>query len=141
MPSGVCSPSQDYRLAKQIASTVGWRRVAYRLVFAYVFDKKVGEMMQPLYRATMNKLGVPRNAPLKAAHSTLWLSGEKLMGCERITMLMKMLRCKDARGMAMAGAVQRLQQYVGCEQPVLETKLYKCDCLEKCAREEGCRSG
>ena len=57
---------------------------------------------------------------------------------ERATMLLRLLNVKDTRGRALEGAVHRLQQWVGCEEPVLETDWMRCRCVEAGLTERPC---
>jgi hypothetical protein len=125
-------------LAKQVASTVGWRRLAYRLTYTYVFGSEAPAIMQPLRKAVMSRLRVPANAAKHVSAALVWSSAEDMLNADRIAVLLKTLSWQDTRGRAMAGAVQRLQQYVGCSDPVLQTKLFKCGCSGGCKGDKYC---
>jgi hypothetical protein len=54
------------------------------------------------------------------------------LAAERVLMLMRLLGGGGVPARAVGGAVRELQRYVGCGDPVLETKHMRC----KCAKEE-----
>ena len=45
-------------LALQVAQAVGWRRIAYRLRFVYVFEQQMDAVVMPLKTALVSKLGL-----------------------------------------------------------------------------------
>ena len=55
------------------------------------------------------------------------------LAVEKVPMLMRLLGAKGVPARAMGGAVhvRELQRYVGCGEPVLETKHMRCECSSR----------
>ena len=92
----------------------------------------------PLKKALTSKLGMDPGTPLGVVNSLVWQSGADLMFEERLTLLLRLLNTDDTRGKALGGAVQRLQQWVGCHTPVLETNWMGCRCVAAGLKEKPC---
>ena len=119
-------------LAERLATAVGWRRLAYRLRFAYVFGSQLEKVAMPLKKALVAKLGLPPGTPLGVLGSAVVMSAGDAMLVERLSMAVKLLNTEDMRGWALRGSVQRQQQYEGCSMPVLEAGSSKCRCKKQC---------
>ena len=126
-------------LASRIARGVGGRRVVYRLTFQYVFSEEVTKIMRPIQATVGKQCGLSCKTATNLVGATVMETGGDMITTERIVMLMRLLQSEDARGRVTAGAVQRLQQYVGCSTPVLQTKLMRCHCMFPC--NQGLRCG
>ena len=95
-------------------------------------------LLMPLKKALVPKLGLGQSTPLALIHSIVWQSGADMMFEERLTLLMRLLNTTDTKGKALGGAVMRLQQWVGCEEPVLQTNWMSCRCVSAGLRDTGC---
>ena len=126
-------------LVMQVAQAVGWRRLAYRLRFVYVFEEQMKEVVMPLKTALVSKLGLAPGTPLGVLNSAIWMSAADAMLVERVALFVKLLNTEDMRGWALRGAVQRQQQYEGCNRPVLEAGNSRCRCVELAAADECCK--
>jgi hypothetical protein len=130
-------------LAVRVAEGVGWRRLAYRLLYVYAFPEEVERGGKRLKKAVLDKIGLAPGTPLGVLYSSVWGSSGDMMAVERLTVMMRQLNAGDMRGRGLAGAIQRLQQYVGCSAPVLETDWFRCRCGEseqRCGGDKGCWS-
>ena len=119
-------------LAERVCMAVGWRRLAYRLRFAYVFGSQLNTMAMPMKKALTAKLGLPPGTPLGALHSAVMMATEDGMLVERTALLVKLLNTEDMRGWALRGAIQRQQQYEGIEQAVMQAGNSRCKCKKQC---------
>ena len=107
--------------------------MAYRLRFVYVFEEQMKEVVMPLKTALVSKLGLAPGTPLGVLNSAIWMSAADAMLVERVALFVKLLNTEDMRGWALRGAVQRQQQYEGCNRPVLEAGNSRCRCVELAA--------
>ena len=126
-------------LALQVAQAVGWRRIAYRLRFVYVFEQQMDAVVMPLKTALVSKLGLAPGTPLGVLNSAILMSAADAMLVERVALFVKLLNTEDMRGWALRGAVQRQQQYEGCNEPVLQAGNARCCCVKLLAADESCK--
>ena len=75
-------------------------------------------------------MGLPVGTAAAAADSFVWMAEQDELAVERILMLMRLLGGGGVPARAVGGAVRELQKYVGCGEPVLETKHMRCSCVE-----------
>ena len=68
-----------------------------------------------------------------AIDSFVWLAEQGELAAERVVMLMRLLGGGGVPTRAVGGAraVRELQRYVGCGEPLLETKHMRCKCAEE----------
>jgi hypothetical protein len=83
-------------------------------------------------RAFLQKMGLPPGTVAAATDSFVWMAEQDELATERVLMLMRLLGGGGVPARAVGGAVRELQRYVGCGDPVLQTKHTRC----KCAKEE-----
>lgn len=79
----------------------------------------------------MKKMGLPPGTAAVGADSFVWMAEQDELAVERILMLMRLLGGGGVPARAVGGAVRELQRYVGCGQPVLETKHMRCKCEQE----------
>ena len=96
----------------------------YRLRLLSVLEGEARKICQPLRRAFLQKMGLPPGtaAAAAAADSFVWMVEQDELAVERVRMLMRLLGGGGVPARAVGGAVRELQRYVGCGEPVLETK-------------------
>ena len=87
-----------------------------------VSGEEVRRICQPLRKAFLHKMGLSRGTAAAAADSFVWLAEQDELATERVLMLMRLLGGGGVPARAVGGAVRELQRYVGCGEPVLETK-------------------
>ena len=119
-------------LVERLGKAVGWQRLLYRVKLLSIPGEVVRKVCQPLRRAFLQKMGLPPGTAAAAADSFVWLAEQDELAAERVLMLMRLLGGGGMPARAVGGAVRELQRYVGCGEPVLETKHMRC----KCAQEE-----
>ena len=73
-------------------------------------------------------MGLPPGTAAAAADSFVWMAEQDELAVERVLMLMRLLGGGGVPARAVGGAVSELQKYVGCGEPVLETKHMRCSC-------------
>ena len=61
----------------------------------------------------------------------MWMAEQDELAVERVLMLMRLLGGGGILARAVGGAVRGLQRYVGCGEPVLETKHMRCKCSSR----------
>ena len=119
-------------LVEMCGKAVGWQRLLFRTKLLSVPGEEVRKICQPLRRAFLQKMGLPPGTAAAAADSFVWMAEQDELATERVLMLMRLLGGGGVPARAVGGAVRELQRYVGCGDPVLETKHMRC----KCAKEE-----
>ena len=119
-------------LVERLSKAVGWQRLLYRVKLLSIPGEVVRRVCQPLRRAFLQKMGLPPGTAAAAAGSFVWLAEQDELAAERVLMLMRLLGGGGMPARAVGGAVRELQRYVGCGEPVLQTKHMRC----KCAQEE-----
>ena len=101
----------------------------------------VRRICQPLRKAFHQKTELPPGTSRAAAtaDSFVWMAEQDEQATERVLMLMRLLGGEGVTARAVGGAVRELQRYVGCGEPVLETKHTRCECAkEECSSCNGC---
>ena len=119
-------------LVEMCGKAVGWQRLLFRTKLLSVPGEEVRRVCQPLRRAFLQKMGLPPGTAAAAADSFVWMAEQDELATERVLMLMRLLGGGGVPARAVGGAVRELQRYVGCGDPVLETKHMRC----KCSKEE-----
>ena len=110
---------------------MGWQRLLYRLKLLSVPEGEARKICQPLRRAFLQKMGLPPGTAAAAADSYVWMAEQDELAVERVLMLMRLLGGGGVPARAVGGAVRELQRYVGCGEPVLETKHMRCKCSSR----------
>ena len=82
----------------------------------------VRKICQPLGIAFLQKMGLPSGTAAATADSFVWMAEQDELAAERVLMLIRLLGGGGRPARAVGGAVRELQRYVGCDEPVLETK-------------------
>ena len=118
-------------LVEMCSKAVGWQRLIYRTKLLHVSGEGVMKICQPLRRAFLQKMGLPPGTAAAAADSFVWMAEQDELATERVLMLMRLLGGGGVPARAVGGAVRELQRYVGCGDPVLETKHMRCKCVEE----------
>jgi hypothetical protein len=119
-------------LVEMCGKAVGWQRLLFRTKLLSVPGEEMRKICQPLRRAFLQKMGLPPGTAAAAADSFVWMAEQDELATERVLMLRRLLGGGGVPARAVGGAVRELQRYVGCGDPVLETKHMRC----KCAKEE-----
>ena len=83
-------------------------------------------------KAVLAKVGLHPGAAGAAVDTMVWLAADDEIVRERVVLLVRLLQSGGVVQMALEGAIQELQRYVGVEAPVLETAAMKCGCEKKC---------
>ena len=99
----------------------------YRLKLLSVPEGEAREICQPLRRAFLQKMGLPPGTAAAATDSYVWMAERDELAVERVLVLVRLLG-GGVPTRAVGGAVRELQRYVGCGEPVLETKHMRCKC-------------
>jgi ribonuclease HI len=118
-------------LVERCGKAVGWQRLLYRLKLLSVPEGEARKICQPLRRAFLQKMGLPPGTAAAAADSYVWMAEQDELAVERVLLLMRMLGGGGVPARAVGGAVRELQRYVGCGEPVLETKHMRCKCSSR----------
>ena len=118
-------------LAERCGKAVGWQRLSYKMRLLSVPDGVARRICQPLRRAFLQKMGLSPGTAAAAADSFVWLAEQDELAAERILMLMRLLGGGGVPARAVVGTVRELQMYVGCVEPVLETKHMRCKCAKE----------
>ena len=127
-------------LVERCGKAVGWQQVLYRLRLLSVPERQARKVCQPLRRAYLQKMGLPAGTAAAAADSYVWMAEQDELAVERVLMLMRLLGGGGVPAKAVGGAVRELQRFVGCGEPVLETKHMKCSCACDSEEDVECRS-
>ena len=135
-----CCSNRIVEHSKQVCKAVGWQRLLYRTKLLSVSGEDRRRICQLLRRSFLQKMGLPLGTVAATTDSFVWMAEQDGLATERALMLMGLLGGGGVPAKAVGGAVRELQRYVGCGEPVLETKHMRC----KCAKEEwasciGCR--
>ena len=128
-------------LVERCGTAVGWQRLLYRLRLLSVPEGEARRVCQPLRKAFLKKMGLPPGTAAAAADSFVWMAEQDELAVETVLMLMRLLGGEGVPARAVGGAVRELQRFVGCGQPVLETKHMRCkceqgqwtECMSKCS--------
>ena len=115
-------------LVERCGKAVGWQRLLYRLRLLSTPEGEARRICQPLRKAFLKKMGLPPGTAAAAADSFVWMAEQDELAAERVLMLMRLLGGGGMPARAIGGAVRELQRFVGCGQPVLETKHMTCKC-------------
>ena len=118
-------------LVERCGKAVGWQRLSYRMRLLSVPEGVARRICQPLRREFLQKTGLPPGTAAAAADSFVWMVEQDELAAERVLMLMRLLGGGGVPARAVGGAVRELQRYVGCGEPVLETKHMGCKCAKE----------
>ena len=118
-------------LVEMCSKAVGWQRLLYRTKLLSVSGEEVRRICQPLRRAFLQKVGLPPGTAAATVDSFVWMAEQDELATEKVLMLTRLLGGGGVPARAVGGAVRELQRYVGCSEPVLETKHMRCKCAEE----------
>ena len=110
---------------------VGWQRLLYRLKLLSVPEGEARKICQPLRKAFLQKMGLPSGTAAAAADSFVWMAEQDELAVENVLTLMRLLGGGGVPARAVGGAVRELQRYMGCGEPMLETKHMRCKCSSR----------
>jgi hypothetical protein len=117
------------QLALNVADSIAWSKLSYRVKLISAWPHRVEKMCAPLRRVVLRKLGL-QGAARAVVDTMLWIKGGIELEMERIVQLHTMLNSEGDVQRGLEGSIQELQKYAGIEQPVLESKVMKCHCME-----------
>ena len=118
-------------LVEMCSTAVGWQRLLYIMKLLSVSGEEVRRICQPLRKAFLQQVGLFPGTAAAAADSFVWLAEQDELAAERLLMPVRLLGGGGVPARAVGGAVRELPRYVGCGEPVLETKHMRCKCGEE----------